>query len=143
MHEALAQTQVRAHLGERDGRALNAMHAHTHIRIVEHQRARQQGNVQTIALPALARLRSSRGRVRQQTVERVRRVLGVDHQPRLLEIEIDEQGVDTVGGLFVKLFGRFPAAADMVTTGELMLIAERVEKRRGLVSIVASRVTSE
>jgi CBS domain containing-hemolysin-like protein len=74
---------------------------------------------------------------------RVTATTSIDDLAEALEIEIDEQGVDTVGGLFVKLFGRFPATSDMVTTGELMLVAERVEKRRGLVSIVASRVRAE
>ena len=47
-----------------------------------------------------------------------------------LDLEIDEDDVDTVGGLFIKNLGRLPATGDSVHAHGLLITAERVERRR-------------
>jgi CBS domain containing-hemolysin-like protein len=75
---------------------------------------------------------------------RVSAAASIDDLAERLDIEIDEDDVDTVGGLFVKEFGRFPVAGDAVEVQGLRIVAERVERRRKrLVTVVVRRVASE
>lgn len=61
----------------------------------------------------------------------------IDDLAEHLDMAIDEDDVDTVGGLFVKNFGRFPDAGDIVEVAGIQLIADRVERRRKrLVSVL-------
>jgi Mg2+/Co2+ transporter CorC len=55
-------------------------------------------------------------------------------------LPIDEDDVDTLGGLFVKNFGRFPEAGDAVTVSGLELVADRVERRRKRLVTVLVRI---
>ena len=57
-----------------------------------------------------------------------------------LDIPIDEDDVDTVGGLFVKNFGRFPETGDVVEVSGLQLTADRVERRRKRLITVTARI---
>jgi CBS domain containing-hemolysin-like protein len=61
---------------------------------------------------------------------RVSAATNIDDLAEHLDIPIDEDDVDTVGGLFVKNFGRFPETGDIVEVDGLQLIADRVERRR-------------
>jgi CBS domain containing-hemolysin-like protein len=72
---------------------------------------------------------------------RVSAAANIDDLAEHLDIEIDEDDVDTVGGMFVKEFGRFPVAGDAVDVQGLHLIADRVERRRKrLVSVLVNRI---
>lgn len=59
--------------------------------------------------------------------------LNIDELSEFLDIQISEDDVDTVGGLFVKTLGRLPAQGDTVTVQGVFLEAERVDRRRGLI----------
>ncbi len=58
--------------------------------------------------------------------------MNIDELAEHLGITIDEEDVDTVGGLFVKNLGRLPHHNDEVDVQGLHLVAERVDRRRGL-----------
>ncbi len=65
----------------------------------------------------------------------------IDDLAELFEIDFDEDDVDTVGGLFVKEFGRFPVAGDAVEVQGVRFIAERVERRRKrLITVIVRRL---
>ena len=64
----------------------------------------------------------------------------IDDLAEHLDIAIDEDDVDTVGGLFVKNYGRFPEAGDVVVVDGLELIADRVERRRKKLKSVIVRI---
>ena len=59
--------------------------------------------------------------------------LNIDELSEYLGVEIAEDDVDTVGGLFVKNLGRLPAQGDTVTVQGVVLEAERVDRRRGAI----------
>ena len=68
---------------------------------------------------------------------RVSARLAIDELGELYGIELDDDDVDTVGGLLTKHLGRLPIAGDTVSAGGLELVAERVDgRRKRLVSVV-------
>jgi Mg2+/Co2+ transporter CorC len=54
----------------------------------------------------------------------------------LFGIELDDDDVDSVGGLLSKALGRLPVAGSRVSTSGLVLTAERTEGRRKRLSTV-------
>lgn len=63
----------------------------------------------------------------------------IDALAEHLDLTIVEDDVDTVGGLFVKNLGRLPATGDSVHAHGLLIVAERVERRRkNLVSVIVT-----
>lgn len=64
----------------------------------------------------------------------------IDDLAEHLDIAIEEDDVDTVGGLFVKNYGRFPEAGDVVVVDGLELVADRVERRRKKLKSVIVRI---
>jgi Mg2+/Co2+ transporter CorC len=54
----------------------------------------------------------------------------------LFGIELDDDDVDSVGGLLSKALGRLPIAGSRVSTSGLVLTAERTEGRRKRLSTV-------
>lgn len=67
---------------------------------------------------------------------RVNARLPIDELGELYELELDDEDVDTVGGLLAKTLGRLPVKGQAVRVGSLELRAERTEGRRGRVSTV-------
>lgn len=67
---------------------------------------------------------------------RVSARLHVDDLAELLEIEIDEEGVDTVAGLMAKRLGIVPISGAQVDIGDYILTAESAAGRRNRVSTV-------
>lgn len=67
---------------------------------------------------------------------RVSARLPVDELGELFGIELDDDDVDSVGGLLSKALGRLPVAGSRVSTGGLVLTAERTEGRRKRLSTV-------
>jgi CBS domain containing-hemolysin-like protein len=66
--------------------------------------------------------------------------LPIDELGDLFGIELDDDDVDTAGGLLTKELGHLPSAGDTVTVSGVLLIADRVEgKRRHLITVVAER----
>jgi CBS domain containing-hemolysin-like protein len=63
---------------------------------------------------------------------RVSARLPTDELGDLFGIELEDDEVDTAGGLLTKTLGRLPAAGSTVTVSGLVLRAERVEGRRRL-----------
>jgi CBS domain containing-hemolysin-like protein len=61
---------------------------------------------------------------------RVSARMPVDELGDLFGIELDDDDVDTVGGLLTKRLGRLPVAGSTVTIDGLILTAERTEGRR-------------
>ena len=58
----------------------------------------------------------------------------------LFEIELDDEDVDSVGGLLAKELGRLPMRDDEITFSGLKFKAERIEgRRKRLVSVVVQR----
>lgn len=57
-------------------------------------------------------------------------MLPVDQLGELFEIELEDEDVDTVGGLFAKWLGRLPEAGDLVSGEGIELEAVEVERRR-------------
>ena len=58
----------------------------------------------------------------------------------LFEIELDDEDVDSVGGLLAKELGRLPMRDDEVTFSGLVFRADRIEgRRKRLVSVVVRR----
>ncbi len=55
------------------------------------------------------------------------------------EIEIEDEDVDTVGGLLIKTLGQLPSGGEIVSVGPLELTAERVDTKRGRVLSVLVR----
>jgi Mg2+/Co2+ transporter CorC len=60
-----------------------------------------------------------------------------------LEIELEDEDVDSVGGLLTKLLGRLPARGDSVSFSGLTFTAERIEGRRKRLISVLVDVRSE
>lgn len=70
---------------------------------------------------------------------RVRARLAVDELGELFGLDLEDDEVDTVGGLLAKHLGRIPALGSEVTVAGIRLRADRMESQRNRVShIVAS-----
>jgi CBS domain containing-hemolysin-like protein len=69
-------------------------------------------------------------------VYRVSARLPVDELGELFDLELDDDDVDSVGGLLSKELGRLPSSGSRVTTSGLVLTAERTEGRRKRISTV-------
>ncbi|MCU1414298.1 MAG: HlyC/CorC family transporter [Microbacteriaceae bacterium] len=67
---------------------------------------------------------------------RVAARLPVDELGELFDIELEDDDVDSVGGLLAKALGRLPVAGSVATYSGLILTADRVEGRRKQVSTV-------
>ncbi|GAB3617015.1 hemolysin family protein [Okibacterium endophyticum] len=67
---------------------------------------------------------------------RVSARLSVGELGELFDLELEDEDVDSVGGLLTKALGRLPVAGSTVTTSGLVLQAERTEGRRKRVSTV-------
>ena len=66
--------------------------------------------------------------------------LPVDELGELFGLELDDDDVDSVGGLLAKALGRLPVVGSTVSTNGLELTAERVEGRRGrILTVIAQR----
>jgi CBS domain containing-hemolysin-like protein len=72
---------------------------------------------------------------------RVSARLAIGELGELYGIELEDDDVDTVGGLLTKHLGRLPTAGDEVTANGLVLVAERVEGRRKRLVTVVVRPT--
>ncbi|TPW74461.1 hemolysin family protein [Schumannella soli] len=71
---------------------------------------------------------------------RVRAALATDELGDLFGIELDDDDVDSVGGLLTKVLGRLPEVGSTVTVSGLVLTAERTDGRRGrLRTVVVER----
>ncbi|MGV1035169.1 MAG: hemolysin family protein [Microbacteriaceae bacterium] len=64
--------------------------------------------------------------------------LAVDELGDLFGIELDDDDVDTVGGLITKVLGRLPQTGDSVTTSGLTLRAGQVFSRRRLMTVMVT-----
>lgn len=74
---------------------------------------------------------------------RVSARLGVDDLGELFDLDLDDDEVDSVGGLLAKHLGRVPIVGSEVEVSGIRLRAERLEGRRNRVShIIASAATS-
>jgi CBS domain containing-hemolysin-like protein len=67
---------------------------------------------------------------------RVAARLPVDELGELFDLELDDDDVDSVGGLLAKALGRLPVAGSVARTSGLILTAERTEGRRKRISTV-------
>ena len=67
---------------------------------------------------------------------RVSARLPVDELGELFDLELDDDEVDSVGGLLAKALGRMPVAGSVATASGLVLTAERTEGRRKRISTV-------
>ncbi|MGO4782187.1 hemolysin family protein [Cryobacterium sp. W22_MBD10_FK3] len=67
---------------------------------------------------------------------RVSARLPVDELGELFDLELDDDEVDSVGGLLAKVLGRLPVAGSEARTSGLILTAERTEGRRKRISTV-------
>ena len=75
---------------------------------------------------------------------RVSARMGIDDLGELFDIELDDDEVDTVGGLLAKALGRVPIVGSTVDVQGVSLRADRLEGRRNRVShIIAARVAKE
>ncbi|CAN7341989.1 hemolysin family protein [Pseudarthrobacter oxydans] len=75
---------------------------------------------------------------------RVSARMGIDDLGELFDIELDDDEVDTVGGLLAKALGRVPIVGSAVEVQGVSLRADRLEGRRNRVShIIAARVAKE
>lgn len=71
---------------------------------------------------------------------RVSARLGVDELGELFGLDLDDDEVDTVGGLFVKTLGHLPTLQERVRVHGLLLTAARIEPRTGrLLTLIAER----
>lgn len=60
------------------------------------------------------------------------------------EIELEDEDVDTVGGLLTKVIGHLPRGGEVAEVSGLQLIAERVDARRGIIlSIKVRKLVNE
>jgi CBS domain containing-hemolysin-like protein len=60
---------------------------------------------------------------------RVSSKYAVDDLEDLYDIDIEDEDVDTVGGLLTKLIGRLPEGGSSASTPDLILVAEKTEGR--------------
>jgi CBS domain containing-hemolysin-like protein len=70
---------------------------------------------------------------------RVPAAMDIDDLAELFDVEIDEEDVDTVGGLLTKAIGRVPIAGSHGAVAGLVLTAERMAGRRHRVATVLVR----
>nr|WP_194719727.1 CBS domain-containing protein [Cellulosimicrobium arenosum] len=67
--------------------------------------------------------------------------LGVEELGELFGLELDDEDVDTVGGLLAKVLGKVPLPGSSARVGDLLLEADRVEgRRKQLATVHVSRV---
>lgn len=58
----------------------------------------------------------------------------------LLELELEDEDVDSVGGLFAKELGRLPGRGDEVSVSGLVITADRIEgRRKRLITVVLKK----
>ncbi|WP_445154316.1 hemolysin family protein [Arthrobacter sp. Hor0625] len=75
---------------------------------------------------------------------RVSARMSIDDLGELFDLELDDDEVDTVGGLLAKALGRVPIVGSTVTVDGVTLRADRLEGRRNRVShIIAAAVPKE
>lgn len=67
---------------------------------------------------------------------RVNARLPIDELGELYDLDLDDDDVDSAGGLLAKTLGRLPVPGDQVTTSGLILTAERTEGRRKRISTI-------
>ncbi|GAA3864712.1 hemolysin family protein [Leifsonia kafniensis] len=67
---------------------------------------------------------------------RVNARLPVDELGELFDLDLDDDDVDSVGGLLAKTLGRLPDAGSVASTSGLILTAERTEGRRKRISTI-------
>jgi CBS domain containing-hemolysin-like protein len=67
---------------------------------------------------------------------RVNARLAVDELGEIFGLDLDDEDVDSVGGLFAKSLGRLPVVGSRVETSGLILTAERTEGRRKRISTI-------
>ncbi|MGO1714999.1 MAG: hemolysin family protein [Ancrocorticia populi] len=68
----------------------------------------------------------------------------IDDMGELFGIDLDDDDVDTAGGLLAKLLGRVPLAGAEAEIDGIRLIAERFEgRRRSLATLITTRVKDE
>lgn len=72
---------------------------------------------------------------------RVAAKYSVDDLADLYDIDIDDDDVDTVGGLLTKYVGRLPEAGSRAELEDLILVAEKPEGRRGRVAWILVQPT--
>ncbi|WP_022880952.1 hemolysin family protein [Gryllotalpicola ginsengisoli] len=70
---------------------------------------------------------------------RVAARLATDELGELFGLELDDEDVDSVGGLLAKALGKIPEVGDAARVGGVELTAERTEGRRGRLSTVLVR----
>lgn len=70
-------------------------------------------------------------------------MLPIDDLGELFEIELDDEEVDTVGGLFAKWLGRLPEVGDRVTSEGIELEAIVTERRRKRLITARARAVQE
>jgi CBS domain containing-hemolysin-like protein len=57
-----------------------------------------------------------------------------------LELELEDEDVDSIGGLFAKELGRLPGRGDEVTVSGLQIIADRIEgRRKRLITVILKK----
>ncbi len=60
----------------------------------------------------------------------------------LFKLDLDDEDVDSVGGLLTKLLGRLPRSGDSAVTSGLMFTADRIEgRRKRLITVLVSKQT--
>ncbi|HYI55025.1 MAG TPA: hemolysin family protein [Microlunatus sp.] len=75
---------------------------------------------------------------------RVSSRLPIDELGDLFGLELDDEDVETVGGLMAKLLNKVPIAGSVITYDGLELVAERATGRRNKIgSVIVSRVDDE
>jgi Mg2+/Co2+ transporter CorC len=73
-------------------------------------------------------------------VYRVNARLAIDELGDLFDMELDDDDVDSVGGLLTKAFGRLPVRGTRVHVSGLILTAERTDgRRRGVSTVLVER----
>lgn len=76
-------------------------------------------------------------------VYRVPSRLPLDELGELFDIEIDDDDVDSAGGLLAKALGKVPLAGSSAEVAGLRLVADRVEgRRRQVATLLAARVAA-
>src|SRR5690606_38128122 len=65
--------------------------------------------------------------------------LPVDELGELFDLELDDDDVDTAGGLLAKALGKVPLVGSSAVVGDLELTADRVEGRRRRLSMLTVR----
>jgi CBS domain containing-hemolysin-like protein len=78
------------------------------------------------------------------TAFRVSARLSTDELGELFDLEVDDEDVDSVGGLLTKALDKLPEPGDHAVVAGLELTAERTQGRRGrLATVVVRRATIE